>query len=57
MIRVAESQLSTLITQSGSNNMPESKCVSVAGDVNHAWLEMLNHATTKVVHMQCMCAV
>lgn len=58
MIRVAESQLATLMAQSDTNNTPNKHVSSkaVAGDVNHAWLEMLNHATTKVSSPWCLCA-
>lgn len=57
MIRVAESQLATLMDQSdvpAGNKHVSTK--AEAGDVNHAWLEMLNHATTKVSSLWCLCA-
>lgn len=55
MIRVAESQLATLMAQSDTNKIPNKHVSTKAGgsDVNHAWLEMLNHATTKVSSLWC----
>lgn len=55
MIMVAEGELANVIANSGSTAAPpgsrEESAVSGDADavsVNHAWLEMLNHATTKV---------
>lgn len=53
MIRVAESQLATLMAQS---DIPAGKeHASHKAEVNHAWLEMLNHATIKVSPVVCAC--